>query len=262
MPREFKPAVAVAPDKTLVEVDYAQFELRILAQLAGCQTMLRACEQGEDLHLATAASILGKACADVSQDDRQLGKRVNFAIIYGQRATQLAQKIDGSTADAEELIAAFFEQYPAVKNWSDGIVRQFEKTGVVRSIFGRQFKRPTATDRPCSGRESRRAVNFVVQATAAEIFKLNLLRLKAVLKSRATIVMPVHDAVLLETPRSQVEEVAKVVKVIMEQSPQRCPAPIVVRVSCGANWAEMQRVASSHCSATDRVGPLAPAANS
>ena len=233
-------AIEASPGCLLVEADYSQMELRVLAHFTQDPALLHAFANDIDLHVRTAARVLGIAEADVTDQQRSLGKTLNFGIIYGQTAYGLADDLGVTMQRAEELLAAHAEAYPGVAAWIAEVHQQAENTGEIRTLFGRRRYLPNIYSRLAGDvAEARRhAVNTIIQGTAADLMKMALIRLNAELPDGVRMLLPVHDSVLLELPEGLVEETRQFVVAAMETLPAGFTVPLKVEVKTGRTWAE------------------------
>ncbi len=184
--------------------------------------------------------MLGIAEADVTGVQRQLGKTLNFGIVYGQTAFGLAEDQAMSIQHAQALLDAHAEAYPGIATWIAGVHQQAPNIGEVRTLYGRRRSLPniySASDALAS--EARRqVVNSIVQGTAADLMKLALIRLHNDLPDGVKMLLPVHDSVLLEVPVTVVEETRQIVTATMETLPDGFSVPLKVKVKSGKTWAD------------------------
>jgi len=231
-----------APDgHVLLEADFSQIELRVLAAVSEEPRLLAAfAEDDVDLHRLAAAASLKIDPESVTDQQRKLGKQMNFAIVYGQRAAGLAESLGISVEESEELITAYFQAHPRVRDWIDHTHAHMATRWCVRSMYGRRrllqpYDDPTS---PLHRELERRAVNTVIQGSAADILKFALIRLHRELPPDVRLVLTVHDSVVLEVPADRVEQVRHQVVAVMETSPPGFAVPLRVDVSTGRTWAE------------------------
>ncbi|MBE9474329.1 MAG: DNA polymerase I, partial [Chloroflexi bacterium] len=183
--RRVRRAFIAEPGNTLLSVDYSQVELRIVAHMSNDETMLAAFEAGQDIHAATAAAIYKVPINQVSKEQRDRAKGVNFGLIYGMSAFGLSRYTDITLAEAEDFVYAYFEQFPGVKNYLDGMKAQAAEKGYVETLLGRRryfLGLKTQTNRNIRNREEREAINAPIQGTAADIMKIAMLRVPKALK--------------------------------------------------------------------------------
>jgi len=244
LPAELRRAVVADDDYVLLEADFAQVELRVLAHFTQEAAFLEAYsgdgDEG-DLHRRTAALALGIDEADVTDKQRnRIGKAVNFAIIYGQTPHGLADKLGIDVEQAQEFIDAYFDGYPRIRNWKKTVERQVARDGVVWTLYGRRRHLPDVWSRnkAIKSKALRQAVNTIIQGTAADINKMALARLHGALPGDCRMLLTVHDSVLIEIPEDQTEAVGRLVKRAMEKQPSGFLVPLAVDVKCGRSWDE------------------------
>ncbi len=243
--RQVRQAFVAGPGQALLSVDYSQIELRIVAHMAGDEAMLNAFRQGQDIHAATAAAILGLPIEQVSKDQRRRAKGVNFGLIYGMSAFGLTRYTDLTLAEAENFVSAYYRQFPGVKSYLDGIRRLAAEQGYVETLLGRRRYFPglkTTLDRNQRGREEREAINAPIQGTAADIMKIAMLRVSAALIQaglNARLILQVHDELVLETPQDELARTAAVVQQVMENAFQ-LDIPLETEARSGRNWGQME----------------------
>jgi DNA polymerase-1 len=238
--RRVRRAVEAPPGHTLLEADYSQMELRVLAHFSQDTALLHAFRHDIDLHVRTAASVLGIAEADVTDEQRALGKTLNFGIVYGQTAYGLADELGVPQPEAEALLAAHAAAYPGVTAWIAQVHQRAANIGEVRTLFGRRRYLPNIYSAlPSAVAEAQRqAVNTIIQGTAADLMKLALVRLHNMLPDEVRLLLPVHDSVLLLVPEGLVEETRRIVIEAMEGVPDGFTVPLKVEAKSGRTWAD------------------------
>ncbi len=230
----------------LLSADYSQIELRILAHLSGDERLCDAFARGEDIHTQTAASVFAIAPEAVTEEMRRKAKVLNFGIVYGISPQGLAQQLNITPEEAQEIIRRYFERFPKVREYIDRTVAFARQHKFVRTLMNRRrFLPDIASDDPRLQEAARRAaINTPVQGTSADLIKAAMVTIWRALKERgldAKMTMQVHDELVLEVAERQVMVVAKLVKQRMETVlPLR--VPLVVEVKVGDNWAEMERI--------------------
>jgi DNA polymerase-1 len=241
--REIRRAFVAAPGHVLISADYSQIELRVLAHLAGEQTLVDAFRQGEDIHDRTALKVFGPSSSLSPHELRRRAKIINYALLYGKQAFTLAKDIGVPRAEAQAFIDAYFAGFPAVRGFLDGLLVQARETGVVKTMFGRRRLVPDVNSRnfQLRGEAERRAVNFPIQGSAADILKRAMIDVHAALGGvaggKARMILTVHDELLFETPREAADETAALVKELMERA-VTLNVPLDVDVGIGENWKE------------------------
>ncbi len=243
--QQVRKAFIAAPDKLLLSVDYSQIELRIVAHLSGDENMLAAFHAGEDIHAATAAAIYGEGVAQVTKEQRRHAKAINFGLIYGMSSFGLSRTTGLTLGEAENFTRAYFENFPGVKAYLDGLRQQAARIGYVETMLGRRRYFPNLrniTNINLKNREEREAINAPIQGTAADIMKIAMIRLPAALqaaKLASRILLQVHDELLLECPVDELERAAAVVREVMEHALQ-LSIPLSTEARSGKNWGEMK----------------------
>jgi DNA polymerase I len=196
---------------------------------------------GIDLHRQTAAAVLGVAEQQVTKEQRnQIGKQVNFAIVYGMAADGMAQKLAILPYEAQALLDGYFAAYPAVRAWIAQVHASAQANREVRTLCGRRRHLPGIRSRDPGelATAQRQAVNTVVQGTAADLLKMALIRLNDVLPAEVKMLLPVHDSVLLSLPETMVDETRQIVVEAMEAVPEGFHVPLKVAVQTGRTWAD------------------------
>ncbi|MEW5829224.1 MAG: DNA polymerase I, partial [Chloroflexota bacterium] len=229
----------------LLAVDYSQIELRIVAHMAGDEAMLAAFRQGQDIHATTAAAIYGVPLASVTKEMRRHAKAINFGLIYGMSAFGLTRSTELTLAEAEDFVKAYFQQFPGIKRYLDGIRASAARDGYVETLLGRRryfpmLKNPTNVN--LKNREEREAINAPIQGTAADIMKIAMLKIPSALKNAglaARMLLQVHDEIVLECPQAELETAARVVQQTME-SAYPLSIPLSTEARWGGNWGDMQ----------------------
>ena len=227
-------------DFVLVDADYSQIELRLLAAFSGDENMCRAFQNGADIHRQTAAAVFGVPEDEVSDEMRKRAKAVNFGIVYGISAFSLASDIHVSVAEAKQYMEDYFAEYPAIKQYLDGVVKQAEETGYTDTLFGRRRYIPelTATHFATRAFGKRVAMNSPIQGSAADIIKRAMVRVDQRLakeKLPARLILQVHDELIVEAHRSVAEQVKAVLKEEMEGA-VTLAVPLTVGIGVGTDW--------------------------
>ncbi|MCX7599534.1 MAG: DNA polymerase I [Armatimonadetes bacterium] len=238
--------VAPGPDWLLVSADYSQIELRILAHLSGEPRLISAFERDEDIHQRTAALIFDVPPEAVNSDMRRVAKTVNYAVLYGMGPVSLAEQIGVSRQQAEEFIAHYFRELPQVKNYLDRTIAEARERLWVETVFGRRRPLPDLASEDARQRAyaERAAANTPIQGTAADIMKIAMVRLADRLPQSShysRLLLQVHDELVLETPRDEVDTVAAIVKEVMQNAAE-LKVPLKADVKAGPNWRDMQEL--------------------
>ena len=242
MGRQFRKYFISREGYSLVDADYSQIELRLLAHISGDYTMTEAFLSGIDIHTKTASAVFGLPEEEVTEDMRKRAKAVNFGIVYGIGGFSLAKDIGTSVAEATGYIKSYKMNYPDIDNYLDRVVKDAERDGYTTTEFGRRRYIPeiTASNGNLRAFGRRVAMNAPIQGTAADIMKLAMLRVDRALKAEgldAKIVMQVHDELVIEVLDSDVEKCREIVRREME-SAAKLSVPLTVDVTVGKNWLE------------------------
>ena len=227
---------------SLVDADYSQIELRLLAHISGDYTMRESFISGVDIHTRTAAAVFGLPENEVSEDMRKRAKAVNFGIVYGIGGFSLAKDIGTTVAEASQYIKNYKMNYPDIDRYLDDVVKDAERDGFTTTSFGRRRYIPEINSQNGNMRAFGRrvAMNAPIQGTAADIMKLAMLRVDTALKREeidAKIVMQVHDELVIEVCDSQIEKCREIVRREMEGAAE-LSVPLTVDVTVGKNWLE------------------------
>ncbi len=238
-----KAFVAGGDGFSLLSADYSQIELRVLAHMTGDPTLVEAFQKGEDIHAATAAEVYGIPISDVTPNERRIAKTVNFGVLYGMSDYGLARDTGLSRQDASAFIKRYFERYGSVSEFFDGVKRDAAENGYVSTLLGRRRYIPEirTTHRGLRQAAERMAVNMPIQGTAADIIKIAMINLHHRAREkgwRSRMILQVHDELLFECPREEIEMVAAELKRIMEAA-MVLRVPLVVDLKIGHNWGEM-----------------------
>ena len=231
----------------LLSVDYSQIELRIVAHMAQDEGMLAAFRAGEDIHATTAGAIYGVGPEAVTKNMRRHAKAINFGLIYGMSAFGLTRSTDLTLAEAEQFVKTYFEKFPGVKKYLDGIRRLAAQQGYVETLLGRRRYFPvlqTRTNPQIKNREEREAINAPIQGTAADIMKIAMLKIPPALKKakmKGKMLLQVHDELVLECPESELEKTAKLVQETMAGA-YPLDIPLSTEARYGKNWGEMKTI--------------------
>ena len=238
--------VAGSPETTLVAADYSQIELRILAHVSGDEHLAEAFAREADIHRETAARVLHKAPEDVTGDERSMAKMVNFGLAYGMSDFGLSSRAGISQQDAREFIASYFAAYSGISRYMHHIRETAAEQGYVATLLGRKRRIPelTSSNRALQQAGERMAINMPIQGTAADIVKIAMIRADRALRDggfRARLLLSVHDELLVETPRAEVERVVELLRETMEGA-LPLSVPLTVEVKTGDSWEGMTPV--------------------
>ncbi len=240
--KRIREAFVPAKGMVFLSADYSQIELRVLAHLTGDANLIDAFRRGDDIHARTAAELFRVLPTMVTPDQRRLAKTINFGILYGMSAFRLSREQGIPYKHAEKFINDYFARYPKIRQFMDQCVSQAVENGYVETLLKRRRYIPDVRSSNAQVRSAaeRVAVNTPVQGGAADIIKLAMIRLNDSLRqtgSGARLIMQVHDELVLEVPRSEVESVSALVVKAMEEV-MELSVPLTVGVQWGENWAE------------------------
>jgi DNA polymerase-1 len=232
--KKIRNAFIAAPGYKLISADYSQIELRLLAHVANIEPLIEAFKNGEDVHKATARQVFG--VTEVDDNHRRMAKTINFGIIYGLSAHGLAERLRIPRHDAAEFIAAYFRQYPGIKEYMNRTIAECKDNGYVETITGRKMHIRGINDKNGAIRQfsERAAINAPLQGGAADIIKKAMIELH---KQNFPMTLQVHDELLFEVAEAEAEEMRNKVVQIME-NPIQLSVPILVEAHIGNNWGE------------------------
>lgn len=242
--KQIRTAFTAAPGCQLLSVDYSQIELRIVAHMSGDEAMIAAFNAGQDIHAATAAAIYHCDISEVTKDQRRHAKAINFGLIYGMSSFGLSKSTGLTPSEASAFVKAYFEQFPKVKSFLDGLRQTAAQQGWVQTLAGRKRYFPNLKrelNYNLRNREEREAINAPVQGTSADILKAAMIALPAELKKqglRASILLQVHDELMLEVPEEELDRTQKVVQNVMENI-TKLAVPLLTEAKRGVNWGNM-----------------------
>jgi len=227
-------------DYVLVDADYSQIELRVLAHISGDPTFIDAFKNNQDIHRRTASEVLGISIEEVTPEQRNDAKAVNFGIVYGISDYGLARNLGISRAQAQQYIENYFKRYPGIKEYMERIVELGKKQGYVTTLMGRRRYLPELSSRNFNTRSfgERIAMNTPIQGTAADIIKKAMNDVYYELKARglrSKLVLQVHDELIIDTYKPELEEVKEILKDKMENAIE-LSVPLVVDIGVGTNW--------------------------
>ncbi len=226
----------------LLSADYSQIELRIIAHISQDPTMIEAFNKGIDIHTATAAKVWNVAIEDVDKEMRRKAKTVNFGIIYGISAFGLSQRVNISRGEAKEIIDNYFVQFPGIKSYMDKTINSARELGYVETISGRKrnLRDINSKNAVVRGFAERNAINAPIQGTAADMIKIAMIQIQHWLNAsdlKTKMILQVHDELLFDVPKGEIEIVSNKVKELMEGA-MKLNVPILVESGVGDNWLE------------------------
>jgi len=241
--RRIREAFVAEPGKVLISLDYSQIELRILAHVAGIETMKAAFREGQDIHAMTASEMFDVPLAQMTPDIRRQAKAINFGVIYGISGFGLARNLRIPRAEAQGFIDRYFERYPGIRAYMDETVAFAKEHGFVQTLFGRKIHTPEIGARgPQAGFAKRAAINAPIQGAAADVIRRAMIRMPdAIAGLPAKMLLQVHDELIFEVDTAAVDETIAVVRDIMEGAAEpvvKLDVPLVVDAGQGANWAQ------------------------
>lgn len=240
--RKIRKAFVPADGFTLLACDYSQIELRIMAAIANDATMIEAFRNHTDVHTVTAAKVFGIAPAEVTSGMRRSAKMVNFGIIYGISAFGLAQRLGISRSEAGDIIAAYFREYPAIRNFMEHTVEGARESGFVETLCGRRryFPDLNSSNQNIRGNAERAAINTPIQGTAADMIKLAMIRIDRLLREkpyRSKMLLQVHDELVFDLDPAEQDELTPIIIDLMTSAlPLPNGVPVEVEAGTGCNW--------------------------
>ena len=239
---EIRKMFVAAPGNVLVDADYSQIELRLLAHISGDTAMRDAFLSGMDFHTVTAAQVFNTPVEEVTAQQRSSAKAVNFGIIYGMSAWSLAGDIGVSQAEAKDYMNAYYEKYPSVRQYMTDVVEKAKNDGYTSTLFSRRRYLPELKSSNFNTRSfgERVALNMPIQGTAADIIKLAMVNVDRRLKKenrKGKLILQVHDELIIECPEEEQEEIKKLLTEEMENV-VHLSVPLVVETKSGHSWHE------------------------
>ncbi|MBX0328960.1 DNA polymerase I [Oscillochloris sp. ZM17-4] len=250
--REIRRGFVAAPGHQFIAADYSQIELRVLAYITKDASLVKAFQEGQDIHAATAAQLFGVPIKEVNKDQRRIAKTTIFGIVYGISAFGLAQRTELSRTEAQSMIDGIFARFPGIRQYISETLESGQANGYVSTLFGRRREmRDLQTKGPRRAAAEREAINAPIQGSAADIMKIAMVELSHALDNhglRARLLLQVHDELILEAPDDEVETVKQLVREVMEHAyelkwtdddGQEQQVPLGVDVEVGPNWEEM-----------------------
>lgn len=240
--RRIRQAFVAPSGRRIMAADYSQIELRIMAHLSADAGLMQAFAQGKDVHQATAAEMFSIALDDVSDDQRRAAKAINFGLMYGMSAFGLAARLDVSRQDAQRYIDRYFERYPGVRRYMDATRARAREQGFVETVDGRRLYLPEIRSRNKQQQQyaERAAINAPMQGTAADIIKRAMISVDHWIETEhapASLVMQVHDELVMEVDAAAVDDVQKAIRTLMCAA-ANLAVPLEVDIGVGANWDE------------------------
>jgi DNA polymerase-1 len=241
--RGIRAAFIAEPGHVLLTADYSQIELRLLAHFSRDPLLVEAYRRGDDIHTLTASQVFGVPPLMVTADHRRQAKVVNFGIVYGLSAFGLSQQLGIETSEAKQFIAAYFEKYSEVRAFIDRTLEEARRELKVKTLFGRARPIPDINSKNFTQRgfAERTAVNTPLQGTAADLIKIAMIRIDAVLRERSLksrMTLQVHDELVFEVPENEVDTMKRLVREHMERV-HELAVPLQVEMGVGPNWRDL-----------------------
>jgi len=238
--REIKRAFIAPAGRVLVNADYAQFELRLAAALAGDQALIRVFDDpANDVHTMTAAEAYGITPAEVTPEQRRHAKVINFGILYGMSPHGLAEATDMNLSEAREFIDKYFRARRSIRDYQAKVIEQAKEDGYVQTLLGRRRPVPGLQSSNTMVREAtkRAAINLPVQGTEADLMKMAMLKVEEI--AGASQIMQVHDSIMVECDEAEAERIAGEMKRIMEQIYPELGVRLLVETKIGHDWSQL-----------------------
>ncbi len=240
--QQIRGAFVADEGKKIISADYSQIELRLIAEISDETNMIQAFQDGEDIHASTASKLFKIPLEEVTKTQRSQAKTVNFGIIYGQGAFGLAEQTGLSRTEAKQMIDAYYATYPKLKEWMAEQVKKARELGYVETILGRRrhLKDINSNNFVVRGHAERNAVNAPIQGSAADIIKIAMINIDKAIsdeKLDTKMLLQVHDELLFEAPKDEIETASKLIKTQMESAVET-KVPLLVEVGVGENWLE------------------------
>jgi DNA polymerase-1 len=238
-----KAFISQSSDTIMFSADYSQIELRIMAHICNDENLIKAFEEGKDIHAATASILFDIPIDSVDSDKRRVAKTVNFGIMYGLGSFGLAQRLSISRKEAQEIITNYFEKYPGIKNYIDTTIAETMKSGYAETISGRRkyFPLINSSNKNLKSGAERAAINMPIQGTAADMLKIAMINIHNEMKKRnlnSKMLLQVHDELVFEAKKSELEELKELVVKLMVEALPLGRVPVEVSTGTGKNWFE------------------------
>lgn len=239
--RRIREGFVAGPGKRLVSADYAQFELRLAAAMAGDEALIADFNSGIDIHTKTAADVFGVSMEQVSKRQRRAAKVINFGVLYGMSAKGLSEAAGMSVAEAKKFIEDYFAVRTPIRDYLDRVLKQARERGFVETYFGR--RRPTpdvkSTNFMVRAAAERAAQNMPIQGTEADLMKKAMMKVDEALPDGARMILQIHDSLVVECDEALVAEVSEILKTEMEGVAPELKVWLEVEVTSGGNWGEL-----------------------
>jgi DNA polymerase-1 len=238
-----KAFIPSSKDNVLMSADYSQIELRILAHLSGDRHLVKAFKDGLDIHTFTASLVFGVEEKDVTSEMRSMAKTVNFGIVYGMSPYGLSQSLNIEVDKAKDFIDSYFNRYPDVKQYMEGLIDEARKQGFVTTILGRRRYIPEINSPDMRMRQfaERTAVNTPIQGSAADVIKIAMIAINEKLEKErleTKMTLQVHDELVFDVPKDELKAAYKIVKDGMEKVIE-LKVPVEAHIEVGKNWLDL-----------------------
>lgn len=240
--KDIKSAFIPSEGNVLVSADYSQIELRLLAHMSGDEQLIKAFNEGDDIHAITAAQILGKSVSEVTPAERRDAKAVNFGIIYGISGYGLAENLSIPQYKAKEFIANYFTMHPKVREFMDSCVKSARERGYSLTMLGRRrnLSDLNASNYMVRSSAERMAMNTPLQGSAADIIKLAMLGVEKRLASmKSKMILQIHDELIIDAAADEAEQVKKILSYEMEHA-VKLSVPLIAEATSAKNWGELK----------------------
>lgn len=240
--RELRKLFVASKGNVLLDADYSQIELRLLAHFSGCKELIQAYNEGQDIHALTASQVFDIPLKDVTPENRRRAKAINFGILYGMSAFGLSQKIGSGVSEAKEYIDRYFERYSDVKKYMEENVEKAKKDGYTTTFTGRKriINELKSSNYAVRSFGERAAMNMPLQGSSADVIKIAMIHVYRKLKEkglRAKLILQVHDELIIDCPLEEKEVASSILKEEMENA-VKFRVPLVAEVCSGNNWYE------------------------
>ena len=241
--RRIREAFVAEEGKRLVSLDYSQIELRILAHVAGIDSLKQAFRDGVDIHAMTASEMFDVPLEEMTSDIRRQAKAINFGVIYGISGFGLARNLRIPRAEAQGFIDRYFERFPGIREYMDDTIKFAKENSRVETLFGRVIHTPEINAKgPAAGFAKRAAINAPIQGAAADIIRRAMIRMPEAIKNLpAKMLLQVHDELLFEVSEEAIDPLINAARTVMERAAEpvvKIDVPLVVDAGQGGNWAE------------------------
>ena len=246
--KEIRKAFIAEKNRTFISADYNQIEMRILADIADVKELKKAFKNNEDIHSLTASQVFNIPLSRINAETRRKAKTINFGIIYGISQYGLAKQISVSNQEASEFLKSYFDKFPEIKDYMHKTINFCRKSGYVNNIFGRRCHIAGINDKNYNVRnfQERAAINAPIQGSAADIMRLAMIRIQQVLNKNSScktkMLLQIHDELVFETPKNEIEKIAPIIKKIMSDVSSsefhQFSTPLTVDINSGNNWGE------------------------